>query len=157
MVAFELESEIYTDGVLAAVKNYSGLFEEAAAERGATIMRTNMRVVPEGTPPSEPGSFPHSRTGKLSTSITVAESDEGYVFGPEYKPPPTGYFPEGGKPIARILNDGGVILVRRRVSRRRLTGQAAVRLQIRPRPYLELTLELLASELPEIANEAKLN
>lgn len=159
MLQFGLEADFDIDVVATATAVYGRNVERDAAEEAARIMRSNIRIVPRSTKPSPPGGFPYSRTGELPNSIGVSETDEGYVVGPPYRQPEGKYSLSGADTIAQLINDGGVLITRRRIRRKgsRFSGQVSVRAQYRPRPYIELTLDILADRLPDIASNSELN
>lgn len=159
MLQFGLEADLEFDAIAVATAAYGRNFERDAAEEAVRIMRSNIRLVPISAPASPVGGFPFSRTGELPRSIDTEETSEGYVVGPPFRQPESKFRLSGADTIAQLINDGGVLITRRPLRRkgRRLSAQVTVRAQYRPRPYIQLTLDILADRLPQIAANAELN
>lgn len=157
MLKFDFEVDFDAEVVIGSIDRYGREFEKNAAEEAVAIMRSNIKIVSRLSAASPPGGFPYSRTGELPNSIEANETGDGYVVGPRYKKPPNSFIMRGSGTIAQLLNDGGVISVRRRVRRRGVNAVIMVRQQFSPRPYLELTLDIVAERFFEIATKIPMN
>lgn len=155
MIRAELSVEFDAPGVVRPVDGYRASVSAEAGLVASEFMRQGMRRVSPGTPASPPGGFPYARSGKIRDRIGWSVGTDGEVLvGPELATPPTGYDLSGGKTIPQILNEGGRIRIRRRVVGNNI--QRPRTLIVRPRPYVDLTLEFVAQRLPAIAEQTPL-
>lgn len=152
MFVFSLIADFHRERVEDSLERYGLDFEEGSAEAAARIMADGMGRS-SGGGPSAPGGFPNSINGELRDGIGWSRDGEGVIVGPEIEPMPEGYSLTGADSIPEALNRGASVTIRRRDGRRRVRVR---RFEIRPRPFVDLTLQTLAGQLPGIAQQTPL-
>ena len=150
MITVSLDAEVDAPRILRAVDGYRARVSAELGLVASETMRNGMRVVTRGALPSPPGGFPYARSGKLRNRIGWAvETDGDVLVGPELATPPPSYEIAGGATIPEVLNRGGKITIRRRAIGRDIEPPKTM--FVKPRPYVDLTLEIVARRAVQVA------